>query len=540
MALPNYPNNPQVNDTFLVGNKTFQWDGEKWKALSNADNSLRTQLADVDSTVLVGGVEAGKIAKTYSGSALVDNFGAVGDGVTDDSAAINFCLQNFRKVEFSADKEYLIRSPIRPRTFNLLEMNNSHLITDQNNIDMLVLDNCLYATVQNGRIYPNAGCTGVRFSSTNSGLSTTQFCKMYNIDIEGEGRANTVSLELDQCWSNQFYSCNFLRTSVGVVIGELGQDQSTNANHFYGCEARSVNTVSGSIGVVHNSGDNNAWIGGIIENWEVLGEVNGGSFVVNTAYLEAASAARAFTQNGGQFTLTDNFNNFATQINGGDSFRISGHHFIASTLTDPTPAYNPNFPAIRVSGDIPIKIEVDLNVDPDFVYVIRENEYWDGSAWQMRNNSFDKINWIKPRFSIRLASDLNGVTGDGTVYNMVFGNNTEFVSPASIINASGTFTAPINGFYNLACQLNLSGLVAGSNVTMRIVTSNRTYNVNSSGVGDTTTGGNKIFSGECFAYMQQGDTARVQLIVSQQAGGSVDVLRGSAVDGFTTFQGFKV
>lgn len=62
MALPDFPNNPTLNEQFTVGTNIYQWDGEKWKALSNADNSLRTQLADVESTVLVGGVEAGIIA----------------------------------------------------------------------------------------------------------------------------------------------------------------------------------------------------------------------------------------------------------------------------------------------------------------------------------------------------------------------------------------------------------------------------------------------------------------------------------------------
>lgn len=62
MALPNYPNNPSLNDTFVVGENTYQWDGEKWKALSNADASLRTQLAQTISNVLVGGVEAGILA----------------------------------------------------------------------------------------------------------------------------------------------------------------------------------------------------------------------------------------------------------------------------------------------------------------------------------------------------------------------------------------------------------------------------------------------------------------------------------------------
>ena len=44
MVAPNYPNNPVIGQQFEVGNKTFQWDGEKWRALSNADATLRSEL----------------------------------------------------------------------------------------------------------------------------------------------------------------------------------------------------------------------------------------------------------------------------------------------------------------------------------------------------------------------------------------------------------------------------------------------------------------------------------------------------------------
>lgn len=47
MAAPNYPSNPTLGQQFVVGSKTFEWDGEKWRALSNADASLRSQLKTV-------------------------------------------------------------------------------------------------------------------------------------------------------------------------------------------------------------------------------------------------------------------------------------------------------------------------------------------------------------------------------------------------------------------------------------------------------------------------------------------------------------
>lgn len=101
MTAPNYPSSPTLGQQFVVGNVTFQWDGEKWKALSNADNSLRSQLAAADSTVPVGGVPASILALLARTAKTPEDYGAVGDATmtalgivsgTDDTAAIQAWL----------------------------------------------------------------------------------------------------------------------------------------------------------------------------------------------------------------------------------------------------------------------------------------------------------------------------------------------------------------------------------------------------------------------------------------------------------------
>ena len=473
----------------------------------------------------------------------VDTFGAVGDGIADDIIPINTCLANYNSVVGSTNKSYKITSSINFKTFNDFDLKNSNIVSDASaGFTYFNYDNCLYSIVKNARLILQANCTGIVIQSTDAGSSSSQFNKIYNVDVEAALFAITKGIEIIKGWSNQFYSCNFLRASTGAIFGVEGEDQSCNANHFYGCEVRSVNTESGSVGVIHNSGDNNAWIGGIIENIETLGIVKGGSFLINSAYLEGSSAARAFLQEGGQFTLTDNFNNFAVDISGGFSFRLSGQHFIKSTLEDPTPTYTANFPAIRTIGDIATRIDVNIDVDPEFVYVIRENEYWTGSAWAKKTVASDKVDWIKPKFSVRLATDRTGVTGDGTVYTVNFGNNKEFVKPSTVLDNSGVFTAPINGFYHLSCQVLLSGQLDGSNSYVKIVTSNREYYCTLSGIGTGTnvSDGTQVFSGSAFVEMERGDTAVVKTRISGQGAGTVSVLRINAADAYTAFSGYKV
>lgn len=107
MALPDFPNNPTLNEQFTVGTNIYQWDGEKWKALSNADNSLRSQLADVDSTVLVGGVEA-KDLNINSQHLTPEQFFQEGD--IDDTASflrLSAALVDGSRVEFQK-REYVV------------------------------------------------------------------------------------------------------------------------------------------------------------------------------------------------------------------------------------------------------------------------------------------------------------------------------------------------------------------------------------------------------------------------------------------------
>lgn len=121
MALPNYPSSPVLGEQYTVGTLVFQWDGEKWKALSNADQSLRSQLAATDSDTLVGGVKAGDIADARNLFVYPEQFGAVGDGVADDTAAIQAAIDTGKKVKLQRNKTYEITDSLIYKTNTWIE-----------------------------------------------------------------------------------------------------------------------------------------------------------------------------------------------------------------------------------------------------------------------------------------------------------------------------------------------------------------------------------------------------------------------------------
>lgn len=125
MALPDFPNNPTLNEQFTVGTNIYRWDGEKWKALSNADNSLRSQLADVDSTVLVGGVEAKDLVDREV-NAL--DFGVVFDGLTPSASQVQAAINSGAKHIVFPSGDVLLESPITINTGIGITFNNTRFL----------------------------------------------------------------------------------------------------------------------------------------------------------------------------------------------------------------------------------------------------------------------------------------------------------------------------------------------------------------------------------------------------------------------------
>lgn len=76
-------------------------------------NSLRAQLAATDSDVLVGGVKASEVASKINTFFTVEQFGAVGDGVTDDTAAFQTVLDLGYVAKMSQGKTYTITQELQ-------------------------------------------------------------------------------------------------------------------------------------------------------------------------------------------------------------------------------------------------------------------------------------------------------------------------------------------------------------------------------------------------------------------------------------------
>ena len=142
---------------------------------------------------------------------------------------------------------------------------------------------------------------------------------------------------------------------------------------------------------------------------------------------------------------------------------------------------------------------------------------------------------IKPRFLAFVPSTATNQTGNGAqatlVCNEVYDDNSNF-------NTS-TFTAPITGRYQLNAFVSLDALSTAATFTsLRIITSNRTY-LTTKGLNPKAGGLQDSISMSVVADMDAGDTATVTIQVEGMAGNTVSII-GHASTMWTTFSGSLV
>ncbi len=114
----------------------------------------------------------------------------------------------------------------------------------------------------------------------------------------------------------------------------------------------------------------------------------------------------------------------------------------------------------------------------------------------------------------RPSADLTNVTGDGTLYTIVFA--TEIYDRNGDFDGTSTFTAPVTGIYQVGVTISIGGLTAShTRATGTIVTSNRSYSIADNAGGALRSSANTLqFSGSIDADMDAGDTLTVTLLIS--------------------------
>ncbi|CAB5187433.1 C1q domain containing protein [uncultured Caudovirales phage] len=530
---------------------TTSTDVEIWTVdnIVSASVQALANLSESGGSALVGYLPAGtgavattvqaKLRETVS----VKDFGATGDGVTDDSAA----LQTAINAVGAGGKLYIPKGTYVFAT----GLTRGSAITIQG-------DGCSgaggttlkYTGSGNAFTYNGGGsATGGRFqdfvlqgtASANNGVYISNafnnilFDKVYVTDFS-KASANAVYIE--DAWDITFFGCYFRGSYNGVKCGIGATYAVVNACKWIGCEFIEITNV----GFTLTSGSGN-----LLTGCDFSGQV--GQIQVDLAPVLTAGTNRACNAN-----------------------VIENCYMEGGNVTDDTAiriGYNATIGTSLLQGNVLSNLYMDWDGDYIHVYnalgtVIRDPKIGtvqatkkaikvDATAtytkveWQRRANITDSAtttqyitqdlitlteaqgNYTSPNksaFQARASADILNVTGNATVYSVIL-NTTIFDNQTEYSTTTGLFTAQKTGKYLFACQLSLGGMTGATFAQLRLVTSNRTYDLGTFGNG-ALSGATLGIGGSAVADLDAADTAKLTVEVTGIGANSADILANNS------------
>lgn len=155
-------------------------------------------------------------------------------------------------------------------------------------------------------------------------------------------------------------------------------------------------------------------------------------------------------------------------------------------------------------------------------------------TWQAGGGGFTPVNW-----SVKLSANISNVTGDGTIYNIIY-NTVTFDTASGYSTGTGLYTFPTTGVY----QINVLDFIFGGSSSNTVFlgfllvngsTNYRLMDANPATLGLTANG--EFMSSATFLYSATaGDTMGVNIDVN---GGSKNVGVAGGIES-CIFSGFRV
>jgi len=420
----------------------------------------------------------------------VKDFGAVGDGVADDTAAINAAIAYAAStINGAAGMEVFFPT-------------GTYLISSKIN-----MPNRVTLRGANGRgvvIKPHSSFADSYMFHASNGTSAMFGSMLRDMYIDARGK-NMTAVVWAQAWQETSGMDRVVvqfdgTTAYGVLITdgyggaaftsitncEIFSD-STNAN-CAGIQVNQISLVGGFVVVVHNctitgSASNQLQYGIRLANDSCEITAYHGEYVNNMLSCAGLGtiSAEAFT---GSANNVVNLITFEASFAG----KVSVRGMVPNGATGQT-----------INDDATGR---------------------DIAASEGRINTYT---YGDPFVSAYVSSQIPNVTGNATEYTVVF--DTEIADYTSNYNAAtGVFTAPRTGKYLVATTMKVAVPSVITTYVVKIVTSNRTYHV-FRGDTDNVRDGSSTFtcSGTVVADLDVSDTARINIIVSGVGSDTVDV-----------------
>ena len=487
----------QQRDTYTIAGTTLTFTAAPVAGTDNIEvvNFLTTAIGTTDSS-LVTYVPAGTGATQRTVQAKlrdvvsVKDFGAVGDGVTNDTAAIQAAIT------YAAST---INGAIGMEVFL---PTGTYLISSK-----IALPNRVGLRGANGRgtvIKPHSSFADSYMFHASNGVISMFGSYLADMYIDARGK-NMTAVVWSQAWQE---TCGMYRVSMqfdGTTnYGVYLTDGYGGASfcHFDQCEIFADSTFATAAGILV---DQISVVGGFmfnLTNTSITGSVANtlpsgirmvnDSLILNTYHCEYVTNMVSMSGVGGlqANTITGSFNLVTNviKLETGFTGRLSLNNIIPNGATN-------------VVNDA----ATSRNIVAAQTGIVSSYDY------------------PQIAFSAVVSSQIPNVTGNATEYPIVFNSET-YDYTSNYNNATGVFTAPVTGKYLLSTAVKITVGTAVTTYVAKISTSNRDY-VFYRGDTDNIRDGSGTFTcaGSFVCDMDAADTARVTITISGLGADTVDV-----------------
>lgn len=499
---------------------------------------------------LVGFLQSGTsaVARTVQAKlrdfVSVKDFGAVGDGIVDDSAYIQSAINATPagSILYMPPGTYLINTGLTiGRAITLQGAGCGG--TGGSRLKYTGSGNALSFT-------GGGSSTGARFlnfviegtNAANNGLyiyNAFNNITVQNVYITDFDKASANAVYIEDAWDVSFIGCYFRSSYNGVKCGIGATFAVVNACKWIACEFIEIANIgftltsgsgnlltgcdfSGQVGQIQvdlapalGTGTNHACNANVIENCYM----EGGNATDDTAIRIGYNATIATSLLQGN-VLSNLYMDW-------DGDYIHLYNALGTVIRDPKiGTVQATKKAIKIDATATYS-KVEWQRRADITDSATTTQYITQDLITLTEAQGNYTSPNKSMFLARPSADILNVTGNAAVYTIVFGNEI-FDTQNEFAPATGIFTAAKTGKYQFSTGVVMGGMTGATSIQVRLVTTNRTYDIALSGAGAITSGGSCSFSGAALVDMTAGHTARVTVEVNGIGANTADVLQNNS------------
>jgi uncharacterized protein YjbI with pentapeptide repeats len=464
----------------------------------------------------------------------VEDFGAIGNGIADDTAAIQAALDTGKAI-YAPVGTYLISSTLR-----------------------LAADGQIFYGAGTGNVNEPArtiikwggSAGGTMLSISNGTTENWQNCTIQDMFLNGNSLALTAVQGYDStiaggAWRNRYVNLTISGlTGANNTAFDFGSGAFPNFAHdveITGC------FVIGAVRGVYGAGALHRFI-----NTTFSSCTSGVSALAGSAW----SFDNCVFSNSTQYDFTGsniqiaNFSGCWFEDSGVGIYQAATAHscnfsgcYLQTNAANVTKLMDMGNAAgnFSIKGSyVPVSSGSTLvtNINGNFDYDVLASNVTIDSGY--RSRTYDFVRADNGVFAAGITNDQNNVTGDGTVVSLNTVAYTEEYDTSNLFNAAtGVFTAGLFGYYQFSGQIALGEVAAGhTSAYLTLVTSNDTYLLGAINPGAVRTNDNYVFlQGTVVVELQPTDTAYLEVVVSGSTK-TVDILSGTTlVNWRTRFEG---